>query len=161
MSTQKKEKKSELADSYAKKISPFVDDAKKAYGSRSKNTVAHKASRRYTDLCVEYRNKGGSIQLLADKLGVSYASIRRRIVTSSTIVPPARRRAGLTEETVAEAIERVRAARNKGSDRYHAQLAKEREAGIPLLAIAKGLGISNSAPLYYGVQRYYATKAAK
>ena len=156
----KKEKQAELATQYAKKIQPLLDDAKKAYGARTQATPAHKASRLYTNLLVEYYEKGGSISLLADSLGVTYAGIRRRITTAKTQVPAAPRRKGLTDEAIAASVERVKAARDKGTARYHAQLAKEREGGVPLAAIAKGLGISNSAPLYYGIQRYYLAKSA-
>jgi hypothetical protein len=151
----KKERQAELAASYAKKIRPLLDDAKRAYGSRTQASPAHRASRLYTGLLVEYYEKGGSIALLADSLGVTYAGIRRRITTAKTQVPAAPRRRGLTDEAIGESVARVRAARDRGTARYHAQLAKERELGVPLAAIAKGLGISNSAPLYYGVQRYY------
>lgn len=156
----KKEKQAELAAQYTKKIEPLLEDAKRAYGARTQATPAHRASRLYTNLLVEYYEKGGSISLLAGNLGVTYAGIRRRITTAKTQVPAAPRRKGLTDEAIAASIERVKAARDKGTARYHAQLAKEREGGVPLAAIAKGLGISNSAPLYYGIQRYYLAKSA-
>lgn len=156
----KKENQAELVAQYAKKIQPIVEDAKKAYGSRTQTTPAHKASKLYTNLLVEYYEKGGSISMLASSLGVTYAGIRRRITTAKTQIPAAPRRKGLTEEAIEASLERVKAARNRGPVKYHAQLAKERESGIPLAAIAKGLGISNSAPLYYGVQRYYLAKSS-
>ena len=155
----KKEKQTELVAQYTKKIKPLVEDAKKAYGSRTQTTPVHRASRLYTSLLVEYYEKGGSISLLAESLGVTYAGMRRRITTAKTQIPAVSRRKGLTEEVIEASLERVKAARDKGTARYHAQLAKERESGIPLAAIAKGLGISNSAPLYYGVQRYYLSKS--
>ena len=152
----KKDKQAALAEQYTKKLEPLVDNAKRAYGARGQDKVQHKASRRYTELLVEYYEKGGSIQLLAENLGVTYAGIRRRIVTAENAIPPAAKRKGLTEEQVIEAVERVRVAKNKSPEKYHAAIAKEREAGIPLSAIARGLGISNAAPLYYGLQRHYS-----
>ena len=160
MTKAKKEKQAELVAQYTKKIQPIVEDAKKAYGARTQSTPAHRASRLYTNLLVEYYEKGGSISLLAESLGVTYAGIRRRITTAKTQIPAVARRKGLTEEAIEASLERIKSARNKGPAKYHAQLAKERENGIPLSAIAKGLGISNPAPLYYGVQRYYLTKSS-
>lgn len=152
----KKDKQVALAEQYTKRLEPLVDDAKRAYGARDQNKSQHRASRAYTELLVEYYEKGGSIQLLAEKLGVTYAGIRRRIVTAENAIPPASKRKGLTEEEVEAAIERVKDAKNKSPEKYHAAIAKEREAGIPLSAIARGLGISNAAPLYYGLQRHYS-----
>lgn len=157
----KREKQVTLADSYAKKIEPFVEDAKRAYGSREQNTVAHKASRRYTELLVEYYEKGGSIQMIAERLGVTYAGIRRRIVTSKNMIPPMPRRKGLTEEVVEAHIERVRKAKDRGTDQYHAAIAQARENGVALSAIARGLGISNASPLYYALQQHYMRRASR
>lgn len=155
MTPTKKDRQTTLVEQYTKKLEPLVDYAKRAYGSRDQDKLEHRASRKYTELLVEYYEKGGSIQMLAERLGVTYAGIRRRIVTSTNAIPPATRRKGLTEDMVNDAIERVRAAKQKSPEKYHAAIAKEREAGIPLSAIARGLGISNAAPLYYGLQQHY------
>ena len=156
MPSAKKDKQLALVEQYAKKLEPLVESAKRAYGSRNQAKAEHKASRKYTELLVEYYNKGGSIQMLAQRLDVTYAGIRRRIVTSQSVIPPMARSKGLTEEAVTSAVERVRAAKAKTTEKYHAAIAREREAGIPLSAIAKGLGISNAAPLYYALQRHYS-----
>lgn len=156
MTPTKKQRQTTLVDQYSKKLEPLVDYAKQAYGARGQDKIQHKASRKYTELLVEYYEKGGSLQMLAERLGVTYAGIRRRIVTAENNIPPVARRKGLTEDAINAAIERVRAAKQKSPEKYHAALAKEREAGIPLSAIARGLGISNAAPLYYGLQRHYS-----
>lgn len=145
-----------LTTEYADQIRPLLELARRAYGSRTQSTPAHEASRQYTALLVEYNEKGGSLLDIANMLGVAYSGIRRRVFTSKTPAlgePQVRSKA--TAEEVSAAIERVREAKSKGPREYHKQLATEyHQNGISLGAIAKGLGISNAAPLYYGVQRH-------
>ncbi|WJZ48437.1 hypothetical protein [Actinomycetia phage DSL-LC01] len=151
----------ELTAKYAEKIKPILPLAKKAYGSRAQETPAHKASRKYTQLLNEYVSKGGSLIALSRELDVAYSGMRRRVFTSQQ--PPVTTVRGTTarprkskEETEA-AVARVKKARDKGTAFYHEQLAKEYAAGISLNVIARGLGITNASPLYYGVQRYTAS----
>lgn len=59
----------------------------------------------------------------------------------------------LKEQDIVGAAQRVTKARNKDGDLYHDQLAEEYKAGISLSNLAKELGLSSAAPLYYGVQR--------
>jgi len=56
-------------------------------------------------------------------------------------------------EVVKLAADRVRSAKKQGTDQYHDQLAEEYKSGISLSNLAKELGLSSAAPLYYGVQR--------
>lgn len=56
---------SDLVAEYKAKIEPLFPLAKKAYGSRGQNTPAHKASREYTRLLVEFSERGGSLPELA------------------------------------------------------------------------------------------------
>jgi len=145
-----------LTREYADQISPLLDLAKRAYGSRAQDTPAHTASRRYTELLIEYNEKGGSLSDLAAVLGVAYSGIRRRIFTSRTpsLGDQAPKRK-VTAEELEAALERVRAAKAQGPREYHAALSTEyHRNGVSLGAIAKGLGIANAAPLYYGVQRH-------
>jgi hypothetical protein len=149
-------KNESLTQEYADAIRPLLVLAKRAYGSRDQETPAHEASRRYTELLLEYREKDGSLLDLASALGVAYSGIRRRIFTSKTpsIEDQAPKRKATAEELDA-ALERVRTAKAQGPRQYHAQLSVEyHQNGISLGAIAKGLGIANAAPLYYGVQRH-------
>lgn len=142
-----------LLESYAKKIKPILPLAKKAFGSRLHTSPAHKASRQYTQLLVEYHGKGGSLVAMAAELGVTYAGIRRRVLTANEEVLPSRKRSSLTEAQTAKGIERIKKAKEKGPDTYHAAIASEYEKGISLAKVADALGISSSQPLYWAVSR--------
>lgn len=151
----------ELTGKYADKIRPILPLAKKAYGSRTQDTPAHKASRKYTQLLNEFVDKGGSLISLSRELGVAYSGMRRRVFTSQQ--PPVTSVRGTTsrprksQEEIDAAVSRVKKARDKGTSAYHAQLAQEYASGVSLNVIARGLGITNASPLYYGVQRHTAS----
>lgn len=145
----------ELIEEYARLIEPILPMAKRAYGARDQVTPAHDASREYTRLLLEFQGRGGSLPKLAKRLGVAYAGLRRRVVMSGTSVStqrPASRVPGWAQNVEA-AAERVRAAKSSGVARYHDQLAAEYRSGISLSNLARQLGLSSAAPLYYGVQR--------
>jgi hypothetical protein len=144
----------DLIKEYKDKIDPILLLAKKAYGSRTQKTPAHDASRRYTDLLIEFKLKGGSLPGLARELNVAYAGVRRRVVMKDVTVASVRPKSRtLDENSVIEASERVKKAKENGVSSYHDQLAKEYQDGIPMSGLARGLGLSSAAPLYYGVQR--------
>jgi hypothetical protein len=143
----------ELVEEYAKMIVPILSQAKRAYGARNQVSPAHQASREYTRLLTEFYNKGGSLPLLAKKLEVAYAGVRRRVVMSDVSVSAYRPKVRIKNQDIKAAATRVRAARQKDGDLYHDQLAEEYQAGISLSNLAKELGLSSAAPLYYGVQR--------
>jgi hypothetical protein len=64
-------------------------------------------------------------------------------------------RTKLDPNVAEEAVARVQEARKISTEKYHEQLSIEYyKNGISLSVIAKGLGISNAGPLYYGVQRH-------
>jgi hypothetical protein len=142
-----------LLDTYAKKIKPILPLAKKAFGSRAHTTPAHNASRQYTQLLVEYYGKGGSLVAMANELDVAYAGIRRRILTADQEILPSRKRSTLTDAQVQKGIERIKKAKEKSPEAYHAALAAEYDKGISLAKVADALGISSSQPLYWGIQR--------
>lgn len=144
-----------LIEEYKAKIEPILPAAKRANGSRKKMTPEHEASRKYTELLVEYHNRGGSLPKLADALGVAYSGIRRRVVMSSVSVEQIkpRTRVSLSEEDIRYAVQRVQQAKSEGMTAYHDQLAEEYRNGIPLAVLARRLGLSGAAPLYYGIQR--------
>ena len=51
-------------------------------------------------------------------------------------------------------MERIKEARKTGGvPAYHNQIAEEYKSGFSLQDLAKGLGLSSAAPLYYGAQR--------
>jgi AraC-like DNA-binding protein len=142
-----------LVREYSGKLEKLLPLAKKAYGSRSNTSPAHDASRQYTNLLKEYYGKGGSLVAMASELGVAYAGLRRRVVTSDLPSLPPRKRSRMTPEETDQAVNRIKSAKAKSTEDYHDQLAKEYDNGISLAKVASGLGLSSSQPLYYGVQR--------
>jgi hypothetical protein len=151
--------KDELVDEYAGKIEPILSLAQKARGSRSQKTEAHDASREYTRLLKEFHTRGGSLPLLAKRLSVAYAGVRRRVVMSDVSVSSIRPRESVKDGDIKSAARRVREAKQQGTNEYHDQLAREYSDGISLSSLARELGISSAAPLYYGVQRSIQRKA--
>lgn len=145
--------KNKLIEDYAQRIQPILEIAKKAYGSRTQDTPEHKASREYTRLLTEFQNLGGSLPLLAKRLNVQYSGIRRRVVMSNVSVSAVKPKTRLKGDAVLESVNRVRSAKERGTDEYHDQLADEYRLGISLSNLAKELGLSSAAPLYYGVQK--------
>lgn len=144
----------ELVEEYAKRIEPLLPLAQKAYGSRNRRGPEHDASRTYTALLAEFQDRGGSLPLLAKRLSVAYAGIRRRVamrdINASTFKPRVTKK---SEEEIKAAADRVLTAKIAGTDVYHDQLAKEYRSGIALSVLARELELSSAAPLYYGVQR--------
>ena len=140
-------------------IEPILPLAKKAYGSREQTTPAHDASREYTRLLTEFHTKGGSLPQLAKELDVAYAGVRRRVVMQDVSVSTVKPRTRAKTEELSEAVIRVKTAKGLSVDEYHDQLAKEYESGVSLAALARSLGLSSAAPLYYGVQRSLQRRA--
>jgi hypothetical protein len=145
----------ELLQEYKGKIEPILPSAKRANGSRSKVTPEHDASRLYTKLLIEYKDKGGSLPKLADALGVAYSGVRRRVIMDTVSVEQIKpiHKIAISEEDIRYATQRVQQAKLEGISEYHDQLAQEYKNGIPMATLAKSLGLSGAAPLYYGVQR--------
>lgn len=145
----------ELVEEYKNKIEPILPAAKRANGSRKKASPEHDASRKYTELLVEYREKGGSLPKLAESLGVAYSGVRRRVVLSNVSVDNLKptTRVSVKSEEIRYAAQRVIQAKSEGMREYHDQLAVEYMNGIPLATLAKAIGLSSAAPLYYGIQR--------
>lgn len=146
--------KDELLEEYGPRMAELLPLARKAYGSRDTISPQHDASREYTRLAVEFYAKGGSLLSLSKHLGVTYAGLRRRVITDEVPVSKTRHRSKATPQEVADAVERVKMARASSSDYYHQQLRHEYEVNkISLAKIAKGLGLSSANPLYYAVNR--------
>lgn len=143
----------DLLEQYRALIEPILPLAKKAYGSRTQKTPAHEASREYTKLLIEYNSKGGSLPELAKALGVAYPGLRRRVVMESISLAEIKPQKKAKKSELPSAIQRVKDAREVGASVYHNQLAEEYKNGFSLQDIAKGLGLSSAAPLYYGAQR--------
>jgi transposase len=144
----------ELVAEYAPRVIELLPLARKAYGSRNTKSPQHDASREYTRLLVDYYNRGGSLIAIAQAVGVTYAGVRRRVTTVNIEPATKRVRSKATPEQLAEAVERIKIAKEKTVEEYHEALRHEYEDnGISLTKIAKGLGLSSSNPLYYGVAR--------
>lgn len=144
----------ELVNAYAPRLIELLPLARQAYGSRNTKSPQHDASREYTRLLVEYYNKGGSLIAIAQAVGVTYAGVRRRVTTADVAPSTKRSRSKATPEQIAQAVERIKVARDKSVEDYHEALRHEYEDnGISLTKIAKALGLSSSNPLYYGVAR--------
>ena len=147
----------DLIDTYTRLIEPHLELAKRAYGAKSQNTPAHHSSREYTRLLVEFHENGGSLIQLAKRLGVSYSGVRRRVFTSNvpSVKTTRKQRSLIDQKMIDDAATRVTDAKTISTEKYHEQLHNEYYSGIPMNVLAKALGISNAAPLYYGVQRHY------
>ena len=145
---------SELVMQYKVKIEALFPLAKKAYGSRKQDTPAHRASREYTRLLVEFSSLGGNVPELARVLKVAYPGVRRRIIMEKVFISDIIQERTADKSELPNAIERIKTAKeNGGSVFYHNQLTKEYINGFSLQDLAKGLGLNSAAPLYYGVQR--------
>lgn len=143
-----------LVEEYAPRLLELLPLARKAYGSRTTKSPQHDASREYTSLLVEFYNKGGSLIDISQALGVTYAGVRRRVTTYDIPTSNKRIRSKATEQQVLDAVARIKESKLKGVEEYHESLRHEYEDnGISLTKIAKGMGLSSSNPLYYGVAR--------
>lgn len=150
--------KDELTKEYAALIAPHLELAKKAYGSRATKSPQHDASREYTRLLVKFYSKGGSLLQLAKELDVTYAGIRRRVLTAEIPAEPKGKNSKATEfQTVVEAqsikTAKESAERIGDSTRYHEIVLDVYERKISLNKIAKELGLSSANPLYYAVAK--------
>jgi AraC-like DNA-binding protein len=149
-----------LVEVYAPLLIDLLPLARQAYGSRNTKSPQHDASREYTRLLVEYYNQGGSLIAIARAVGVTYAGVRRRVTTVGVAPSAKRSRSKATPEQLAEAVERIKIAKEQSVEDYHEALRHEYEDnGISLTKIAKALGLSSSNPLYYGVARTKIKKA--
>jgi hypothetical protein len=102
--------KDELLDKYAPQLAELLPLARRAYGSRDIVSPQHDASREYTRLLVEFYNQGGSLLQLATRLGVTYAGIRRRVITVDIPASTSKKRSKATPAEVQAA------ARQHGQD---------------------------------------------
>jgi hypothetical protein len=145
--------KTELLEEYVEKVTPYVSLAKKAYGGRNRSSDAHRASREYTRLLVEYYKKGGSLIELGKRINSSYPGLRRRVAMNDVSVAEAKPPIKIKNNDIDSAVERVMAAKKISIENYHDQLSFEYSTGVSLFGLAKKMGLSSAAPLYYGVQR--------
>lgn len=145
---------SDLVRDYKQRILPILPLAKRAFGSRKLKTPAHEASREYTKLLIEFYNKGGSLPELAKSLGVAYPGVRRRVIMDSVSLSEIKSTKKANKSELPQAVDRIKKAKELGGVKdYHNQIAEEYKNGFSLQDLAKGLGLSSAAPLYYGAQR--------
>lgn len=141
----------DMTKTYARKIRPLLPEAQRAYGSRDQDTPYHQASREYSRLLVEYTKDGGSLISLAEELGVSYAGLRRRVQTFDL---PVNDFTANPEADVDAHISTIETAKRANAAEYHEALYNAYKDGVSLSEIARQLDITNSYPLYYGIQRH-------
>lgn len=146
--------KDKLIEEYAPKLAELLPLARKAYGSRDTVSPQHNASREYTRLLVEFYHRGGSLLQMASTLNVTYAGIRRRVITSEIPASTKKTRSKASPEEVMSSAARVVQAKSFGTEAYHDQIRYEYETlGISLTKLAKEMGLSSANPLYYAVAR--------
>jgi hypothetical protein len=147
--------KDELLNEYAELMTPLLPLAKKAYGSRATASPQHDASREYTRLLVEFYSKGGSLLQLAEHLSVTYAGIRRRIITAEIPAMPKGKSSKATGDMITRRAETLKAIQATGdTERYHEAIYHMYAVeNISLAKIAKAMGLSSANPLYYAVAK--------
>lgn len=145
--------KDEIFEQYAEAMEPLIPLAKRAFGSRDIVSPQHDASREYTRLLKEFYNGGGSLLKMADRLGVNYAGLNRRVKTADLKPSSGRARKKFTNEEYAEEVYRVLSAKEDGVEEYHKALLGTYDKGMSLARIAKDMGLSSANPLWYGVNK--------
>jgi len=143
----------EMTNEYAATLSALLPLARVAYGSRNTKSPQHDASREYTKVLLEFYSKGGSLLKMASLLKVTYAGLRRRIITDQ-VAPHSKVHSKATPEQVEAAVANIKAAKRVGVDEYHEAIRSEYEDNkVSLAKISQGLGLSSANPLYYAVSR--------
>lgn len=150
----------EMTKEYADKLAALLPLARTAYGSRNTKSPQHDASREYTRILLEFYSKGGSLLKMASLLKVTYAGLRRRIITDQ-VAPYSKVHSKATPEQITNAVAKIKSAKAIGVDEYHEAIRSEYEDNkVSLAKIAKGLGLSSANPLYYAVARAKLKKTA-
>lgn len=148
-----KDQKKELLTTYFSAIAAHKYLATQAFGSRATESAEHDASREYTRLLTEYAKKGGSLLKMAEALGVTYPSLRRRVMTSVIEPLPRSKRSKATTEQYAEAVKQIEIAKTYGVEEYHDTIYSLYKSGIALNRLATELGLKSAYPLYYGLNK--------
>lgn len=140
----------------AEKIKPLLVDAKRAYGSQPPGSPARQASEEVNAYILLYADNGGKIPALAKELEghISLSGLRRRVRIARSSEQAAleghqqvvgrvsRPRGSTDKELVAEAAEKIRAARQQGGRVYGDAVREVYDAGVSLKAVAELLEIS-------------------
>lgn len=155
MPTQTKTQKVELLHQYLPELQTLKPQAEAAYGSRATDSANHEASRQYTSTIKEYAEKGGSLLMLAEALGVTYPALRRRVMTADIRPLDRGHRSTATEPEYQSAVANLQAlrARKDQTIEYHDTLLSYYNAGFSINRLAKELGLKSAYPLYYGINK--------
>lgn len=148
----------ELLAEYVPLIQPLLPLAKKAYGSRDLDTPQHKASREYTRLLKEFYEKGGSLLDLGEQLGVTYAGMRRRIITADVEPVRGRARPKFSDNEYLVVLGGILNAKSQNTAAYHLALFEAYQKGYSMSRLAKLMHLSSANPLYYGVNKIKAER---
>ncbi len=138
----------ELVDTYAQQIELLIPLAKKAYGSARAGSPPREASDRYNQLLLEYVAAGGNVKRLAERLGVAYSTLARRLRVARSDVKlgaepfTTRQWGSRDEDVVAACAVQVQNARNEGPEEYRKAVINVHSRGVSLYAVAKKMGIS-------------------
>lgn len=146
--------KKELLDEYLDQMAPLAPIAMKAFGSRATDSDAHSASAKYTALLVEFTDKGGSLLMLAEALGVTYPALRRRVMTAKIApLPRSTRSTAVNTEYIGaqEVLTKIKATHNTAL--YHDTIKEYYDKGLSLNKLAKFMGLKSAYPLYYGLNK--------
>jgi hypothetical protein len=154
MTSTVKIKKQELLDTYAPQLQPLKSRAVRAYGSRSTDSRNHDASRRFTELLKEYTDKGGSLLMMAEELGVTYPALRRRVMTANLEPLSSKKRSTRSVEehvAIAQILSELKDTKNHSA--YHSAIASAYTSGFSINTLAKQMGLKGAYPLYYGLNK--------
>jgi len=153
MTTTLKQQKLELLDEYYALLAPLAHDAGLAVGSRATDTDVHDSSRKFTTILTEYATKGGSLNMMADSLNLTYSALRRRVMTSE-LTPLPRSTKSTAPLYMYEAASLMLASeRQKGSKQYHVAIKRCYDSGLSLNKLARYVGLTSAYPLYYGLNK--------
>jgi transposase-like protein len=140
-----------LVETYTNSITQVMSLASKARGPRTSNSIEHKASEEFNNLVLEYIQQGGMIQDLADSLGVSYHTLRRRAKNAEAPIqraPNSKR----TADEYPDVLHSLAVAKQQSTIDYHAEILRLYEDGFSINRLAKMMGMASPYPLYYGLQ---------
>lgn len=147
----RKEEKQLILNKFIDRAQALAPLAKEAFGSRATDSYAHDISREFTFLLVQYVGDGGSLQMMADALGMSYPALQRRVKTYK-VVPlnrSTRSKAPVYEYT--RASEHLNKLKKISTFAYHEAIKEEYDRGLSMNKLAKYMGLKSAYPLYYGL----------
>lgn len=148
-----KEQKKELLTTYFSGIAAHKYLATQAFGSRATDSAEHDASREYTRLLTEYAEKGGSLLKMAEALGVTYPSLRRRVMTSVLAPLPRQKKSKATHNDLLRSAKILEASQKMGVEAYHDAIYELYKRNISLNKLAPYVGLKSPYPLYYGLNK--------